>query len=389
MNLNQALLRADRRSLFNACSKAASDGLLPDGREGALVIFRKKVKDSQGCEGWENYVQWMPMVYGIIKKARQSGEISVLDAQIVYSEELKPRTDPETGEQLPPRFVYKRVDGVPKIDHEPIVFGERGHATLVYSVVKFKDGSIDYEVLHADDVAKIRAMSKSKDSGPWSQWTEEMWKKSAIRRHAKRLPVSAELFETISRDDEITEFERQRVVAENKMLTAARTQLGASVEAEIIDPEPGHEATDHADESQVAATDYVDRAAELLRKRADEQPSGDDAPPSSSSTAAPQGSSIVTAATSPKERKRFAELPLSQQAGIRCTDPQFIRFMQLLYSASMNRTNDDAAAAIRLVCNVESRAEFDSNPVKAEDWKFINSGFESWLVTQQHADIYR
>lgn len=240
VNLNPDLLRADRRSLMNACSKAASDGLLPDGREGALVIFRTKEGD--------NYIQkaqWMPMVAGIIKKARQSGEISVLDAQIVWSKEI------EQG-----RFTYKRVDGVPKVDHEPIIQGERGVPVLVYSVVKFKDGSIDYEVLHADDVKKIRNVSRAKDSGPWSQWTEEMWKKSAIRRHAKRLPVSSELFDTISRDDEMTEFERQRNEAEQKMLRDARSQFGApaitdaSVIGGEVEPEPITES--------ISAGDYVD-----------------------------------------------------------------------------------------------------------------------------------
>ncbi len=225
VNLNPDLLDANRLSLMNACCKAASDGLLPDGREGALVIFNTKEKTDAG-ERWIKKVQWLPMVYGLIKKARQSGEIAVLDAQIVYQNEIDQA-----------RFTYKRVDGVPKIDHEPIVTGPRGAAVLVYSVVKFKDGSIDYEVLHAEDVAKIRAVSKSRDKGPWADWAEEMWKKSAIRRHAKRLPISSELFDAISRDDEMTEFERQRGDAERKMLSAARTQLGAPTIDQ--DPEDG------------------------------------------------------------------------------------------------------------------------------------------------------
>jgi recombination protein RecT len=42
------LLRADRRSLFNACEKSALDGLLCDKREAALVIFKRNFKDGQG-----------------------------------------------------------------------------------------------------------------------------------------------------------------------------------------------------------------------------------------------------------------------------------------------------------------------------------------------------
>src|SRR5690349_12093399 len=42
LNLNPDLVGADRRSLFNAAQKAAQDGLVPDGREGALVIFNDR-----------------------------------------------------------------------------------------------------------------------------------------------------------------------------------------------------------------------------------------------------------------------------------------------------------------------------------------------------------
>jgi recombination protein RecT len=210
VNLNPDLLKADRRSLYNACAKAASDGLLPDGRDGALVIFNTK-----DGEGWIKKVQWMPMVAGIIKKARQSGEIASLGARIVYQNEIDQN-----------RFMHKVVDGIPKVDHDPILWGDRGKPVLVYSFVQFKDGMVDFEFLHADDVAKIREVSKSKDRGPWKDWQEEMWKKSAIRRHAKRLPISSELFDTIARDDEATEFHTQRLEAEGKLLSDAKAQFG-------------------------------------------------------------------------------------------------------------------------------------------------------------------
>jgi phage RecT family recombinase len=231
-NLNPDILRADRRSLLNACSKAASDGLLPDGRDGALVIFKTKEK---GLDGQERYVQkvtWMPMVSGIIKKARQSGEISALGARIVYQNEIDQN-----------RFTHKVVDGAPKVDHEPLLWGDRGKPVLVYSFVQFKDGSTDFEFLHRDDVMKIRNVSRAKDSGPWRDWEEEMWKKSAIRRHAKRLPISSELFDAIARDDELTEFERQRQEAEATMLSAAKRQLGApTVDAEFTEQTVGEES---------------------------------------------------------------------------------------------------------------------------------------------------
>src|SRR3982750_1182347 len=39
---NPRLEQTERRSFWNACMKAAADGLLPDNREAAFVIFRQK-----------------------------------------------------------------------------------------------------------------------------------------------------------------------------------------------------------------------------------------------------------------------------------------------------------------------------------------------------------
>ena len=69
---NSYLLRADRRSLFSAAMKAAQDGLLADGREGALVPFGEEVT-------------WIPMIAGLRKKVRNSGEIATWDVAAVYA----------------------------------------------------------------------------------------------------------------------------------------------------------------------------------------------------------------------------------------------------------------------------------------------------------------
>src|SRR5690349_24382621 len=66
-----ALANADRRSLFGAFVKLAQDGLLPDGREAAVVMFG-------------NRAQAMPMIGGILKRIRQSGEVSRVSAQVVH-----------------------------------------------------------------------------------------------------------------------------------------------------------------------------------------------------------------------------------------------------------------------------------------------------------------
>ena len=68
------LAQMDRASLWNACMRAAQDGLLPDGREGALVPFKGKVT-------------WIPMVGGIRKKVRNSEAIATWDVHAVHTKD--------------------------------------------------------------------------------------------------------------------------------------------------------------------------------------------------------------------------------------------------------------------------------------------------------------
>ena len=248
MNNNPDLLSADRRSLFNACSKSAQDGLLPDGREGALVIF----KDRAG----KKLVTWMPMIAGIIKKVRQSGEIISLGARIVYQAETVSAGLGPDGKPIPPRFRFLIKDGVETIEHEPMLWGERGPMVLVYAFAKHKGGTVEYEPLTLADVNKIKSVSRAKDkdgkpTGPWRDWYEEMAKKSAIRRLSKRLPVSSEVMATLDRDDEPTEFSRLKHEAQNISDAAAQFSAPAAIEDrtnDVIDAEV-EDVTDHDPET--------------------------------------------------------------------------------------------------------------------------------------------
>ncbi len=96
---NPDLLTADRRSLFESATKAAQDGLLPDGREGALVIYNTKVK-LDGKEHWIKKVQWMPMIAGILKKVRNSGELSTIVARVVYDGDKFRNWIDDSGEHI-------------------------------------------------------------------------------------------------------------------------------------------------------------------------------------------------------------------------------------------------------------------------------------------------
>jgi recombination protein RecT len=194
VNKNPALLSADRASLFSSAMMAAADGLLCDGREAALVIYRTKKKDANG-DYWIDAVQYMPMVGGILKKCRNSGELSSIVARVVYAGDNFRNWIDDKGEHLE----YEAGDNQ-----------DRDVVRCAFAMAKLKDGSIEVEVLKPLDIEKIRSISRSKDKGPWVDWWEEMAKKSAIRRLSKRLPLNTDLDDLIRRDDNLYDFNAAR-----------------------------------------------------------------------------------------------------------------------------------------------------------------------------------
>lgn len=182
INSNPELRDADRRSLFGSLLNLANVGLMPDGREAALVIF--SVKNRKG--GWEKRVQAMPMIAGLFKLMRQSGEVAWVDAHIVCAND---------------RFVYRPgIDEVPIF--EPDWFGDRGEPIGAYAIARLKTGEIvPPEIMSVQAIEKVRAVSRSKDRGPWVDWWEQMALKTVCRRFFKRLPTSADVDRAIESDE--------------------------------------------------------------------------------------------------------------------------------------------------------------------------------------------
>lgn len=182
-----ALVTATRASLFAACMKAAQDGLLPDGREAALVTFK-----TNGTV----VAQYMPMIGGILKKLRNSGELATITAQIIHKNEVFEYFIDHEGEHF---------------KHVPMFFGDRGECIGAYALARMKDGSIYIEVMNNDQIEAVKKVSRSRDSGPWAgPFQDEMKKKTVLRRLAKRMPSSTDIDMTFANDDEDYDFEPQQ-----------------------------------------------------------------------------------------------------------------------------------------------------------------------------------
>lgn len=182
---NLDLLKCDRASFFNAALRAAQDGLLPDGREGAIVSFNSKGR---------TLAQWLPMYQGLLKKVRNSGEFKWMTAQVVYEGDRFRHWIDETGEHF---------------EHNPE--GISATPVKVYAAVTTQSGGAFVEVMTVAQVRKVQAASRAKSEyGPWAQWWDEMAKKTAFRRLAKRLPLSSDLDDLVRRDDALYDFGEDR-----------------------------------------------------------------------------------------------------------------------------------------------------------------------------------
>lgn len=188
INLNPDLLDADRASLFTSCMRAASDGLIPDGREGALVVYKTKVNRG-GQDHWIKMVQFLPMAFGIMKRMRNSGEIASISVHVAYQNDY---------------FDYELGDNE-FISHRPNIDGERGALKCAYAIVKMNDGTVQREVMSKAEIEKIRQSSKSKDGHAWTTWFDQMARKSVLKRISKYLPMSAEDMDFIHREDDDAE----------------------------------------------------------------------------------------------------------------------------------------------------------------------------------------
>jgi recombination protein RecT len=139
----------------------------------------------------------MPMLSGLLKLVRNSGELLSITSQIIYEKDVFKYWVDSDGEHL---------------NHEPQMFSDRGNVIGAYALAKTKDSAVYIEVMTMNEISAVRNVSRSKDSGPWAgPFKHEMYKKSVLRRLIKRLPVSTDLDSVIKADDEDYAFDETDV----------------------------------------------------------------------------------------------------------------------------------------------------------------------------------
>jgi hypothetical protein len=101
-----------------------------------------------------------------------------------------------------------------------------------------------------------------------------------------------------------------------------------------------------------------------------------------------QAQAEPSAAAPTKEHRKFSELPLPQQAGIRCQDKDFHWFLMDEYPTIAARSTEPKGIICEL-CGVNTRSELTHGEASGDMWHSIEARYQSWLTDRKFAEARR
>lgn len=182
ISVNPKLASCTPQSFLGAMMNAAQLGLEPNtplGQAYILPYLNKGTMEAQFQIGYK----------GLLDLAYRSGEVDVIQAQVVYANDT---FECEYG--LNPRLVHKPAEK------------DRGEAVKVYAVFRTKSGGYGFEVMSMDDVrshAEKYSKAYSSSFSPWKTNFEEMAKKTVLKRVLKYAPLKSDFVRGITQDETI------------------------------------------------------------------------------------------------------------------------------------------------------------------------------------------
>lgn len=155
------LQKYSKEVLATALVRSAQDNL--DALNNEVYIYK----------GYGDKLTYTPSYKGLRKMAIEK---SIRPIKDVYA---KPIFEGDTVEET-------FIDGEAKLNYKSN-FMKRGKWIGVFAVCVFKDGSEIYELMDMEQINAVKA--KSRNSGAWKDFPQEMAKKSVIRRLCKQITL--------------------------------------------------------------------------------------------------------------------------------------------------------------------------------------------------------
>lgn len=76
--------------------------------------------------------------------------------------------------------------------------------------------------------------------------------------------------------------------------------------------------------------------------------------------------------------RRWDEMNPAQQAGIRCAEPAFQRFIHEERDIPCS-SDEEAAEFVRSLCGISSRAQLTTDKAAAAAWRELDGAFDMWM----------
>lgn len=179
---NKDLASVEPKSFLGAMMQAAQLGLEPNTPLGQAYIIPYKDHGTPKAQFQLGYK-------GMIDLAYRSGEVSIVDAQVVYEND---------------DFSYE-LGLDPKLHHVPAL-KDRGAAIMVYAMFRTKSGGFGFQVMSMDDVrqhASRFSKAYSSSYSPWATNFEEMAKKTVMKKALKYAPLKSDFARGMSADETV------------------------------------------------------------------------------------------------------------------------------------------------------------------------------------------
>ena len=182
ISANPGLAACEQKSFLGAMMQAAQLGLEPNTPLGQAYIIPYREKGIPKAQFQIGYK-------GLIDLAYRSGQVSIIDAQVVYEND---------------DFEYE-LGLEPKLKHKPAL-SNRGKPILYYAMFRTKDGGFGFQVMSYQDCEEhAKKYSKALSAGfsPWTSNFDEMAKKTVLKKALKYAPLKSDFLRGLSSDETV------------------------------------------------------------------------------------------------------------------------------------------------------------------------------------------
>jgi phage RecT family recombinase len=170
---------AESSTIMAAIVKLANYGFLA-GEDAYIVVYKDRKTGKYAA-------QVIPDYRGLIKVLHRSGRVKKVLANPVYER------DHFVADELNDVFEHRRE------------LRNRGEILCYYAAVWLNDGTRHVQVMHRDDVEKVRRNAPGAEQDPWQKFPVEMGRKTVLKNLYKylRFPVDSGFEELMEEEDKL------------------------------------------------------------------------------------------------------------------------------------------------------------------------------------------